>query len=212
MNYIENVFICIAAPFIIALICAKERSRKILIFILCGIVSCLLSSYISTFAASVEGVGLSTASVEISPLVEEIMKLLPILFFLLVFEPEKEDVAVAVFMTAVGFATFENVCFLAQNGAEGLFRIVIRGFGAGAMHVVCGAIVGTGLIYIWKTSWLRAAGTIGLLALAITYHGIYNILISQTGAAAVAGFLLPVLTAVLVAFIYSPVLNLLEKE
>jgi RsiW-degrading membrane proteinase PrsW (M82 family) len=212
MNYIENVFICIAAPFIIALICAKERSRKILIFILCGIVSCLLSSYISTFAASVEGVGLSTASVEIAPLVEEIMKLLPILFFLLVFEPEKEDVAVAVFMTAVGFATFENVCFLAQNGAEGLFRIVIRGFGAGAMHVVCGAIVGTGLIYIWKTSWLRAAGTIGLLALAITYHGIYNILISQTGAAAVAGFLLPVLTAVLVAFIYSPVLNLLEKE
>ncbi len=212
MNYIENVFICIAAPFIIALICAKEHSRKILIFILCGIVSCLLSSYISTFAASVEGVGLSTASVEIAPLVEEIMKLLPILFFLLVFEPEKEDVAVAVFMTAVGFATFENVCFLAQNGAEGLFRIVIRGFGAGAMHVVCGAIVGTGLIYIWKTSWLRAAGTIGLLALAITYHGIYNILISQTGAAAVAGFLLPVLTAVLVAFIYSPVLNLLEKE
>ena len=212
MNYIENVFICIAAPFIIALICAKERSRKILIFILCGIVSCLLSSYISTFAASVEGVGLSTASVEIAPLVEEIMKLLPILFFLLVFEPEKEDVAVAVFMTAVGFATFENVCFLAQNGAEGLFRIVIRGFGAGAMHVVCGAIVGTGLIYIWKTSWLRAAGTIGLLALAITYHGIYNILISQTGAVAVAGFLLPVLTAVLVAFIYSPVLNLLEKE
>ena len=48
------------------------------------------------------------------------MKFLPILFYLLVFEPEKESVVVGVFMTAVGFATFENVCYLAQNGAQGV--------------------------------------------------------------------------------------------
>ena len=212
MNYIENVYICLAAPFLVAAFCARKRSRRVLLFMLGGMTACLLSSYLSTFAASVEGIDLSAASLEIAPLVEEIMKLLPILFYLLVFEPEKESVVVGVFMTAVGFATFENVCYLAQNGAQGVFHLLIRGFGAGAMHVVCGAIIGTGLIYIWKEKWLRVAGTVGLLALAITFHGIYNSLISQTGVPAAVGFLLPVLTAVAVVILYNPINRLIERE
>ena len=37
-------------------------------------------------------------------------------------------------MTAAGFATFENVCYLTANGAEHLTRLVIRGFGTGSLH------------------------------------------------------------------------------
>jgi hypothetical protein len=48
-------------------------------------------------------------------------------------------------------------------------------------------IVAFGLLYLWDRIWLRIAGTVGLLAVAITYHGIYNILVSQPGAAALIG-------------------------
>ena len=97
-------------------------------------------------------------------------------------------------MIAVGFATFENVCWLTQNGAENVWFILIRGFGTGAMHIVCGALIATGLLYLWDQVWLRIAGTIGLLAVATTFHGIYNILVSQTGVAAFVGYLIPMLT------------------
>jgi hypothetical protein len=80
----------------------------------------------------------ATATAEITPVVEEIMKLLPLLFYLLVFEPEAGAGADAMLVIAVSFATFENVCWLVENGAEQLDFLLLRGFGTGAMHVVCG--------------------------------------------------------------------------
>ena len=101
-------------------------------------------------------------------------------------------------MTAVGFATFENACYLASNGANEVLHLLIRGFGTGAMHVVCGFLIAVGFLYLWDRTWLRLAGTVGLIAIAITYHGIYNILVSQTGTAAMIGYLIPLLTVVVV--------------
>ena len=37
------------------------------------------------------------------------------------------------------------------------------GFGTGAMHILCGAVIGYGLIYVWRRTWLKLAGTFGLL-------------------------------------------------
>ena len=134
MSYIENIFVCIAAPLLIAIICISSRGRRPLLFVLGGMTMCLLSSYISTFVAAVQGADLVTASLEITPLVEEIMKLLPFLFYMLVFEPGKHTVLDSLLMTAIGFATFENICYLSQNGAENFFYLLIRGFGTGAMQ------------------------------------------------------------------------------
>jgi len=198
MNYIENVYICLVAPVLIAVLCFGGRERRNLLFLLGGMTACLFSSYVSTFLAAVQGADLLTASLEISPLVEECMKFFPVLFWLLVFEPEKASVPGCVLMLALGFATFENVCYLAQNGAASLLHLLIRGFGAGTMHVVCGAILAIGIVLLWNRPWLRAAGTAGVLALAVTYHGIYNILVSQTGAAALAGYCIPIAAAAVV--------------
>ena len=211
MNYIENIYICLAAPFLIAVLCVKKRARIILLFMLAGMTACIVSSYISTFIASVQGVSLESASLEIAPLVEEIVKLLPIVFCLVVMNPDKDTIVMGVLMTAIGFATFENVCYLAQNGAGGVVLLLIRGFGAGAMHVVCGIIMGTGLVYVWKSGWLRIAGTVGLLALSITFHATYNILISQDGIPAFVGSVLPVMTAVVVSVFMKRIVHVLEN-
>ena len=200
MNYIENVFICLAAPLLIAVLCLNRNRRRMVMPLLAGMTACLFSSYISTFIAAVLNADRLSASVEIAPVVEEIMKLFPLLFYLMVFEPRIEDARGSMQLIAVGFATFENVCYLITNGASNIFYLLIRGFGTGAMHVVCGALISIGLFYLWDQLWLRAAGTIGLLSLAITYHGIYNILVSQTGPAAWIGYIIPLLTAIALQF------------
>jgi len=165
-----------------------------MLFLLLGTTACLLSSYISSFLAITYGAPLLDASLEISPFVEEIMKLFPILFYILVFEPEMRDAGDACLMTAIGFATFENVCFLIQNGAGSLLLLVLRGSGTGVMHVVCAYMIAAGLLKLWDKQWLRMAGMIALLACAITYHGIYNILVSQAGAAALIGYAIPLVS------------------
>lgn len=197
MNYIENIFICLTAPLLTAVICLKGTRRRMLLFLLAGMTACLFSSYISTFLAAALHADRLSASLEIAPMVEEILKLFPLLFYLMVFEPRIEYAAGSMLMIAAGFATFENVCYLTANGAANMLHLLIRGFATGAMHVVCGAIVSVGLFYLWDRLWLRAVGTIGLLALAVTYHGIFNILVSQTGIAARIGYVIPLLTAIL---------------
>ena len=83
------------------------------------------------------------------------------------------------------FATFENVCYLTQNGAGQFVYLLIRGFGTGAMHIVCGSVYGR----------VRAACLFGLLCVAIIYHAIYNLLVSVGGTAQLLAYAIPLLTA-----------------
>jgi len=197
MNYIENVYICMAAPLLLAILCLRREGRRSLIFLLAGMTACLLSAYISAFAAGAAGTDLVAASYEITPVVEETMKSLPLLFYLLVFEPQKKNVISGTLLVAVGFATFENCCFLITYGTSNLTRLLIRGFGTGAMHVVCGMVVAVGLFFLWDQVWLRAVGAFALLCFVITLHAIFNVIVTQAGPVFWIGSLIP-LTMVLV--------------
>lgn len=197
MSYIENIYVCLGAPLFIAAICMRGHGRRMMLFLLGGMTACLLSSYISTFFAALQGLDLQSASLFVTPITEELMKFLPVLFYLIVFEPGKRDIADCIIMDAVGFATFENACYLTNNGAAHIMHLLIRGFGTGAMHVVCGFLIAIGLLYLWDRTWLRIAGTAGLLSIAMTYHSIYNLLVSQEGVAPLIGYIIPILTVII---------------
>lgn len=142
MTYIENVFVCMAAPLVVALLSLKRGQRAALVFCLAGMGACLLSAYLNTFFARLCQADAVNAATQIAPVVEEIMKLLPLLFFLAVFEPTFARFRLAAVIVAASFATFENICYLTQNGADQILFLLIRGFGTGAMHVVCGNVYG----------------------------------------------------------------------
>ena len=89
------------------------------------------------------------------------------------------------------FATFENVCYLTQNGAGQFVYLLIRGFGTGAMHIVCGSVYGRVLRPAWGSRPLRAACLFGLLCVAIIYHAIYNLLVSVGGTAQLLAYATP---------------------
>ncbi len=201
MTYIENIYACLAAPLLVAILCMRREGRRSLLFVLAGMTTCLLSAYVSTFVTGIAGVDRATASFEITPVVEELMKLLPMAFFLLIFEPEREITIGGTMMVSVGFATFENVCFLSSYGSSDLLRLLVRGFGTGAMHVVCGVVVAMGLYFLWNQTWLRTVGVFALLCFVITFHAIFNILVSQSGFVFWIGSAIP-LTVVLFYLIF----------
>ncbi len=201
MNYIENTYICLAAPMLIAILSLRKEGRRSLIFVLSGMTACLFSAYVSAFFAGVMGLELTVASYEVSPAVEEIMKALPVLFYLLVYEPDKRSAVACTLMLAVGFATFENICFLTSFGSANLLRLLIRGFGTGAMHMVSGMVVAAGIFFLWEQSWLRAVGGFALLCFVINFHALFNVFVNQTGAVFWVGSAIP-LTLVLVWLLF----------
>ncbi|MBQ1527923.1 MAG: PrsW family intramembrane metalloprotease [Lachnospiraceae bacterium] len=196
MNYIENIYLCLSMPLLVAALCTTRSRRASLIFMLGGMTACLCSAYISAFFVGIMSADTVAVVSNITPMVEETMKLLPVLFYLLVFEPSREEAGSGILMTAVGFATLENVCYLMTNGASNVIWLLIRGAGSGAMHIVCGMLMGLGLNALWNVAWLKAAGTVAMLGFVIIYHAIYNLLVSQQGLAAVVGYLLPLLTVI----------------
>ena len=195
MTYIENVLVCMAAPLLVALLFLRQRHRPLLLFCLVGMGMCLLAAYLNTFFAQLYAADAVNAATQIAPVVEEIMKLLPLLFYLAVFEPDAERFRLAAIVVAASFATFENICYLTQNGASQFVYLLIRGFGTGAMHVVCGSVYGSALRPVWASRPLRAACLFGLLCVAVIYHAIYNLLVSAGGAPQLAAYAIPVLTA-----------------
>lgn len=201
MTYVENIFVCVAAPLLIAMAFMGRKYFRLFFFIFAGMGTCLLSAYVNTFFARLYEADLMNAATQIAPVVEEVMKLLPLLFYLLIFEPESEKISSSALTIAVSFATFENIVYLTQSGADHLTYLLIRGFGTGAMHIVCGAMICYGLVYVWQRDWLRITGTAGLLGASITYHATYNLLVAHGGATAYIGYALPLVSLLLAGVI-----------
>ncbi len=194
MTYIENVLVCIAAPLFITMLCVGRKYRAAFVFCFAGMLVCLLSAYLNTFFTIIYQADTMNAATQIAPVVEEIMKLLPLLFFLIVFEPDLQRFRLAAMLVAASFATFENICYLAENGAGQMPFLLIRGFGTGAMHVVCGSAYSEGLRFVWHDRLLRSVCIPGLLCVTIIYHAIYNLLVSVGGSVQVIGYCVPLFT------------------
>ena len=198
MIYIENIFVCLAIPLALCILFVGGRTRTFLLFMITGMSVCLLSAYVNSFFMGYYGASATVAVVEITPVCEEVMKLLPLLFYVLIFEPKVRDLPEAAVALAVGFATFENACYLTENGAENFMFLLIRGVSAGALHILCGILIGFGLSYVFRRRWLAFTGTMGLLGACIAFHAIYNLLISGEGAWQMAGYLFPSVLIVLI--------------
>lgn len=191
MTYIENIFLCLALPMLLSLLFTSGSPRRFTLFVVLGMATCLLSAYVSSFFMGRHQCSAVTTAIEIAPVCEEILKLLPLLLYFLIFEPDSHKLTPAAIGIAVGFATFENVCYLTENGAANFNFLLIRGISAGALHLLCGVLSGFGVSYVFRRRWLAATGAVGILGACIGFHAIYNLLITAEGAWKTAGYLFP---------------------
>lgn len=202
MSYsIENIFICLAAPFLLAAVGAKGDTKKNYIFIVLGFACCIISAYLNTFFSVLYRAESFATVVEIAPVVEETVKLLPLLFCIIVFEVKARDGADIIFNIAIGFATFENICYLLEHGTGNLLHMVIRGFSTGAMHITCAFVIGYGLKIFKQSAALKTAGIFGLLCVTITFHAIFNMLMKAEGVPRYLGYAVPIGFAVIMLLV-----------
>lgn len=196
MIYAENILLCIAIPFLVSVMFLRGESRRYVSAFLLGMGMCLIAAYISGFLSLVANLEQNEASIFLSPMVEELIKLLPLLFFLVLFEPEDHNFIMLAVAIGAGFSTFENCCYILSYGAESITYIMIRGLAVGVMHIVSILSLSIWLIFVKRLRAFSFPAVIGGLSIAMSFHALYNLLVSEAGATRVIGYLLPLLTAV----------------
>jgi RsiW-degrading membrane proteinase PrsW (M82 family) len=200
MTVTQNLFIALAMPFLIGPLLLRGEARRFTSFAFLGLTVCLLSSYINTFFVAAAGMDAVEASIKWTPIIEEGLKALPMLFYTTVFSPKPEALRTAAFATGIGFATLENASYLLQFGHLSIEFALVRGLSAGLMHTVCAALLGYGLSFAYGREWLKTIAFFALLSVTSTYHAVYNLLVQASGFWLTAGYLLPTVTlAVIVA-------------
>ena len=195
MIYSENILLCISIPLLLTAIYTRGAARRSISAFLVGMVTCLLSSYISGYLTMLTDMELNASAVYISPTIEEIMKLLPLLFFLLVFRPREMTLVTFAISLGAGFATFENCCYLLATGSESLAFTLVRGLAVGVMHIVCMLAMSLSLIMVRRYRVFSFSTVVGCLSLSVVFHALYNLLVSAPGIPSYIGYGLPILTA-----------------
>ena len=202
MIYAENILLCIAIPLVISLLFVRGDVRRYTAAFLFGMGVCLIAAYISGFLNLVSGMGENDTSVFLSPIVEELMKLMPLLFFIVLFTPEEHTLTMLAVAIGAGFATFENCCYILTSGAESFTFIMIRGLAVGVMHIVSILALAVWFIIATHLQVFSFSSIIGGLSLSMVFHALYNLLVSEPGVSRYIGYLLPLLAAAGLYYLY----------
>lgn len=212
MIYAENILICLVSPIVVLLLFLKGKEKRFCVSLLIGMIVCLLSAYVNSYMTYIHQLGTEDAAKYITPFIEEGMKLLPAVMYLLLFRPEVEELMVFSAALAVGFATFENCCYITSNGAEQLGFVMVRGLSAGVIHILCGMMMGSGIAYIRKYPDLLIQGILGVLTLTTTIHALYNLMVSAGAAARNTAFAIPICAVLMIFFCRTYITGVRKKS
>ena len=191
-DMIYILFVSVFVPILLMANLIEKKARLPIVFVLAGI-------FISLFAAELNGVlrqmlplNHYELTIIVTPMTEEVLKALPVLFYALVISDKQERLFTASMATGIGFAVLENAYYLLTSHHWNVLDAVARAFGTGLMHGMCTLLVGVGITFVKKKRKIFWVGTFALLSTAITYHGIYNMLVQSQYE--IIGYLLPIST------------------
>ena len=191
-NMIYILFISISVPLLLMALLMEKKARLPISFMIIGIFVSVFASEVNGLLSNLLSMDMYSKTVIVTPVSEELLKALPILYYAIVISDKRERLFTASMAIGIGFALLENAYFLLNSDNFTIIIAIIRAFGAGLMHGMCTLLVGIGISFVKKKRKLFAVGTFGLLSTAIVYHGIYNILIQSEFST--VGALLPIAT------------------
>lgn len=191
-NIIYILFISISIPILMMTLLIEKKARLPVTFVLIGIIVSVFASEVNGLLAKHLTMGMYNITITVTPITEELIKALPILYYAIVISDKREQLFTASMATGIGFAVLENAYYLLNYPNFTMLSAVIRAFGSGLMHGMCTLLVGMGISFVKKKSKMFLVGTFGFLSTAVVYHGIYNILIQSD--ISIVGALLPIST------------------
>lgn len=198
-NLIYILFACIAGPLLLMLGVVDKKARPPLAYLLIGVFLALFASELNGVLANNLAVSYHTMITAVTPISEEALKLIPVLFYATVFSDDRKTLLNISAAEGMGFAVLENTFALLQapQSATVLWAL-IRGFGTGLMHSLCALIVGIAISYVKKKRKLFYTGTFAALSTAIIYHAIFNSLVASQYQ--YVGAVLPIVTYLVIVY------------
>ena len=191
-NLIYILFVAIFVPILLMTCLVEKKARHPLVFVLIGIFLSVFASEINAYLRNILPMTPFEITIIVTPISEEILKALPVLFFASILSPKKEAVFTAAMAIGIGFAVLENAFYMLNDASFNMIDAIVRAFGAGLMHGMCTLLVGVGILFVKKKRKLFVVGTFAMLSTAITYHGIYNMLVQSNYQ--IIGYFLPIAT------------------
>lgn len=192
MNDISiNMYISLIASLSLMLLLFRKESKKILFFLLVGLTSCLLAGFVNEYAVGLLNIDRYTATINVTPIIEEFLKAIPIILFAFTIKPSKWNLLECSMAVGIGFSLLENFCLMYDADVSLLFAF-IRGIGTGLMHGVCTLMVGYALSHVLEKKEVFVLGTFASITVSIIYHSAYNILIQSSYP--MLGVLMPLLS------------------
>ena len=174
------IFLCIALPLGLMLPILERRSRRLVFFLLLGMMAALTAYEIDSILYPLSGLDAIQFSQTVPPVTEELLKALPVLVFAVFFSDDRKDILPAAMSVGIGFSILENTAILVQNlTVVTLGWAALRGLSASLMHGLCTMIIGAGLPYVKKQRKLFYTGIFGLFTVSATMHALFNLLIQS---------------------------------
>ena len=191
-DMIYILFISIFVPIMLMANLIEKKARLPIVYVLVGMFISIMAAEVNGVVSGLLPLGNYELTIIVTPMTEEVLKALPILFYALAISDKAEALFTASMATGIGFAVLENTYYLLNVASWNILDAVIRAFGTGLMHGMCTLLVGAGITFVKKKRKIFWVGTFALLSTAIIYHGIYNMLVQSHYE--VIGQLLPIST------------------
>ena len=191
-DLIYILFVSVFVPIMLMACLIEKKARQPIVFVLIGIFVSVFASEINGLYRNLFPMSIFEITIIVTPISEEILKAIPILVYATALSAKKETLFTASMAVGIGFAVLENAYYMLNDASFNMIDAIIRAFCAGLMHGMCTLLVGVGISFVKKKSKIFVVGTFALLSTAITYHGIYNMLVQSEFE--MIGYLLPIST------------------
>ena len=115
-NLTTILFLCVSLPILpVLFLMPDKRSKLFLAFLLVGVAICLIASGVNTLLLELLGGDLLYVTTNITPIAEEILKSLPVLYYAWIFSDDRDTLISIAFATGLGFAMLENLVILSAH-------------------------------------------------------------------------------------------------
>jgi RsiW-degrading membrane proteinase PrsW (M82 family) len=181
--------VALVAPLALVIVLVDDARTKVLLLLLSwGALSGVAAAYTNTWLLGALDIPLLALKVEFAPLVEELLKALP-LFFLFVFTDryvEDRTVILGAIFAGLGFSIVENYSYMIESartlGSNELLRyVLLRSFSTTIMHALATGIIGLGLFNIRRGTFepFGFSNTFAFVAysFAVLLHALFNLLV-----------------------------------
>lgn len=187
-----SLFVCLAIPISFSMFVLKGKSKGLIAFLLSGMFMCLFAGQLNGLIAVVSKLDDYTLTTSVTPVVEELLKTIPIIVLAFIIKTDRQYLLECALMVGLGFATLENAYILLEN-ASGISFLwaVSRGLGSAMLHSATTLMVAYGISYCLLRKKTFLTGTYAMLLEAMILHGIYNMLV-QTNKFKNFGIIFPI--------------------